>query len=30
LAVYLSDDYGSAYLLANLNGHVEKTYPRGS
>ncbi len=30
LAVYLSDDYGSAYLLADLKGHVEKTYPRGS
>ena len=30
LAVYLSDDYGSAYLLADLNGKIEKTYPRGS
>ena len=30
LAVYLSDDYGSAYLLADLKGNVQKTYPRGS
>ena len=30
LAVYLSDDYGSGYLLADLKGNVLKTYPRGS
>lgn len=28
IGVYLSDDYGGAYLLANLKGHVLQTYPR--
>lgn len=29
-AVYLSDDYGSGYLVADLKGHILRTYPRGS
>jgi hypothetical protein len=28
--LYLSDDYGAAYLLANLDGEVLDTYPRDS
>ncbi|WP_309113062.1 serine/threonine-protein kinase [Saccharothrix sp.] len=28
LRVYLADDYGGAHLQANLNGEVQKTYPR--
>ncbi|QFZ21544.1 serine/threonine-protein kinase [Saccharothrix syringae] len=28
LKVYLLDDYGAAYLRANLKGEVERTYPR--
>ncbi|MFC5286408.1 serine/threonine-protein kinase [Actinokineospora guangxiensis] len=28
--LYLSDDYGGAYLLADLNGRVLKLYPRDS
>jgi serine/threonine protein kinase len=28
LGAYLSDDYGGAYLLADLKGKVLKTYPR--
>ena len=28
--VYLSDDYGSAYLEANLKGEVQKLYARGN
>jgi serine/threonine protein kinase len=30
ICVYLSDAYGSAYLEADPQGHVRKTYPRGS
>jgi serine/threonine protein kinase len=30
LKLYLSDDYGGAYLLANLAGEVVKLYPRDS
>src|SRR5690606_26890646 len=29
LLVYLSDDYGGAYLAANLDGSVVTMYPRG-
>lgn len=29
LLVYLTDDYGSAYLAANLDGSVVTMYPRG-
>jgi tRNA A-37 threonylcarbamoyl transferase component Bud32 len=28
LGIYLGDDYGSAYLLADLKGRVIETYPR--
>ncbi len=28
LRLYLSDDYGGAYLLANINGEVVRLYPR--
>ncbi|MFI9813791.1 serine/threonine-protein kinase [Saccharothrix variisporea] len=28
MRIYLSDDYGGAYLEANLKGEVVKTYPR--
>ncbi len=28
IRVYLADDYGGAYLQANLKGEVQKTYPR--
>jgi hypothetical protein len=30
LKLYLSDDYGAAYLLADLDGTVVKLYPRDS
>jgi hypothetical protein len=30
MKLYLSDDYGAAYLLANLNGEVVDLYPRDS
>ncbi|NUT47530.1 MAG: serine/threonine protein kinase, partial [Saccharothrix sp.] len=29
MKVYLVDDYGGAFLEANLKGEVQKTYPRG-
>ncbi len=29
LKVYLSDDYGSGYLDADLKGHVKRSYPKG-
>ncbi len=29
IGVYLSDDYGGAYLLVNLKGHIVRSYPRG-
>lgn len=28
MKLYLTDDYGGAYLQANLKGEVQKTYPR--
>ncbi|MEU7531231.1 protein kinase [Saccharothrix sp. NPDC042600] len=28
IRVYLADDYGGAYLQANLQGEIQKTYPR--
>lgn len=30
LLVYLSDDYGSGYIAATLDGKITRTYPKGS
>jgi hypothetical protein len=30
LMVYLSDDYGSGYIAATLDGKITRTYPKGS